>query len=70
MLVDFFKVMFNDFVEDFVKEEFGYGEKEFVISMEVGIIYDFDEMDNLEKKLFEFGMFFCFVIYEGFIGYF
>ncbi|KAK4204740.1 putative ubiquitin-activating enzyme E1-like protein [Triangularia verruculosa] len=51
--VDFSKATLNDFVEDFIKEELGYGEKEFAISTEVGIIYDPDETDNLEKKLSE-----------------
>nr|CDP27100.1 Putative Ubiquitin-activating enzyme E1-like [Podospora anserina S mat+] len=55
-LVDFSKATLNDFVEDFVKEELGYGEKEFAISTEVGIIYDPDETDNLEKKLSELGI--------------
>lgn len=46
----------NDIVEDLLKLQLGYGE-EFVVSNEVGILYDIDETDNLEKKLSELGMF-------------
>jgi ubiquitin-like 1-activating enzyme E1 B len=33
----------------------GYGDKEFVVSNDVGILYDYDETDNLPKKLSELG---------------
>ena len=45
----------NDIVEDLLKLQLGYGE-EFVVSNEVGILYDVDETDNLGKKLSELGM--------------
>lgn len=45
----------NDLVQDFLRLELGYGE-EFVVSNEVGTLYDVEETDNLEKKLIELGM--------------
>ena len=40
-----------------MKLELGYGEKEFVVNNDVGILYDVDETENLEKKLSELGEF-------------
>lgn len=40
-------------MENFIKDKLGYGDKEFVVSNEVGILYDADETDNLPKKLSE-----------------
>ena len=42
-------------VEDFVKSELGYGDKEFVVNNDVGILYDVDETENLSKKLSDLG---------------
>jgi len=44
----------NDLVEDFLRLELGYGE-EFVVSNEVGTLYDVEETENLGKKLSELG---------------
>lgn len=55
--VDLEKATLNDLVEHLIKTNLGYGEKDFAISNEVGILYDPDETDNLEKKLSELGMF-------------
>ncbi|KAH6620847.1 hypothetical protein B0J18DRAFT_209285 [Chaetomium sp. MPI-SDFR-AT-0129] len=54
--VDLSRATLNDLVEDFLKLELGYGEKEISISNEVGILYDPDETDNLTKKLSELGI--------------
>lgn len=54
--VDFSRATLNDLVEDFLKVNLGYGEKEFSISNEVGILYDPDETENLDKKLSELGI--------------
>lgn len=50
--VDFDKITLRDLVDDFSKEQLKFDEDgEFVISNEVGILYDIDETDNLDKKL-------------------
>ncbi|KAH8907350.1 hypothetical protein BR93DRAFT_692980 [Coniochaeta sp. PMI_546] len=54
--VDFSRATLNDLVEDFLKLDLGYGEKEISISNEVGILYDPDETENLDKKLSELGI--------------
>jgi ubiquitin-like 1-activating enzyme E1 B len=46
----------GDLVNDFVKIELGYGEKEFAVSNEVGPLYDPEETENLSKKLSELGI--------------
>lgn len=46
----------NDLVEDFVRLELGYGEKELAVSSEAGILYDPDETENLAKKLSDLGI--------------
>lgn len=52
--VDFDKITLRDLVDDFAKEQLKFdAEGEFVISNEVGILYDIDETDNLDKKLSE-----------------
>lgn len=43
-------------VEGFLRARLGYGDKEISISNEVGILYDPDETDNLDKKLSELGI--------------
>ena len=53
--VDLSRATLNDLVEDFLKLQMGYGEKEISIANEVGILYDPDETDNLDKKLVDLG---------------
>ena len=48
----------KDVVDAFIKERLGYAEKEFVVSNEVGILYDADETANLPKKLTDLGKFY------------
>jgi ubiquitin-like 1-activating enzyme E1 B len=45
----------NDLVEDFLRLGLSYGE-EFTVNNEVGVLYDVEETDNLEKKLSDLGM--------------
>ncbi len=47
----------GDLVEDFVRMGLGYGDKEFIVSNEVGILYDIDETENVGKKLTDLGTF-------------
>ncbi|KAI1496173.1 SUMO-activating enzyme subunit uba-2 [Biscogniauxia marginata] len=54
--VDLSKATLNDLVEDFVRLQLGYGEREFAVNSEDGLLYDPDETDNLEKKLTELGI--------------
>ena len=53
--VDLSRATLNDMVEGIVKNHLGFGEKEFVLNNEVGIMYDADETDNLPKKLSDLG---------------
>lgn len=52
---DLSRATLNDVVEDIVKKQLGFGDKEFVLSNEVGIMYDVDETENLPKKLSDLG---------------
>lgn len=54
--VDLEKATLGDLVEDFVKLELGYGDKEFAVSNDVGPLYDPEETENLAKKLSELGI--------------
>lgn len=54
--VDLTRATLNDLVEDFLKLQMGYGEKEITVSNDVGILYDPDETDNLDKKLTDLGI--------------
>jgi len=54
--VDLSRATLNDLVEDFLKLQLGYGEKDISVSNDVGILYDPDETDNLGKKLSELGI--------------
>lgn len=54
VLVDMSRATLNDLVEDFLRLELGYGE-EFVVSNDIGPIYDVDETENLTKKLSDLG---------------
>lgn len=60
--MDLSRATLNDIVEDFIKVKLGYGDKEFVVSNDVGILYDFDETDHLPKKLTDLGKFIGIVI--------
>lgn len=51
--VDFNRATLNDLVEDFLKLDLGYGDKEISISNDVGILYDPDETENLGTSLSE-----------------
>lgn len=35
--------------------ELGFGDREFVVNNDIGILYDADETDNLTKKLSDLG---------------
>ncbi|KAH6606710.1 hypothetical protein Trco_005863 [Trichoderma cornu-damae] len=56
VIADLTRATLQDIVEGLVKTQFGYGDKEFSVSNEVGVLYDPDETDNLEKKLTELGI--------------
>ncbi|KAI1135369.1 hypothetical protein F5Y05DRAFT_180624 [Hypoxylon sp. FL0543] len=53
---DLSRATLNDLVEDVVKVQLGYGEKEFAINSEAGLVYDPDLTDNLDKSLGELGI--------------
>jgi ubiquitin-like 1-activating enzyme E1 B len=53
--VDLSRATLNDLVEDFLRLELGYGDKEITVNNEIGTIYDPDLDDNLEKKLSDLG---------------
>lgn len=55
LTIDSSRTTLNDVVEGLVKKHLGFGEKEFVLNNEVGILYDPDETDNLPKKLSDLG---------------
>lgn len=55
--MDLSRVTLNDIVEDFIKVKLGFGDKEFVVNNDIGILYDYDETDNLPKKLSDLGKF-------------
>ncbi|KAK5651209.1 hypothetical protein OQA88_12716 [Cercophora sp. LCS_1] len=54
--VDLSRATLNDLVADFLRLELGYGDKEISVANEIGILYDPDETDNLDKKLIELGI--------------
>ncbi|KAK0639074.1 hypothetical protein B0T16DRAFT_422371 [Cercophora newfieldiana] len=54
--VDLSRATLNDLVEDILKVELGYGDKEISVRNDAGILYDPDETDNLTKKLSELGI--------------
>ncbi len=54
--VNFAIATLRHIVENFAQGHLNYGEDgEFVVNNEVGILYDIDETDNLDKKLTELG---------------
>ncbi|KAI1201865.1 ThiF family protein [Nemania serpens] len=54
--VDLSRATLNDLVEDFVKLQLGFGERDFAVNSDTGLLYDPDETDNLEKLLSELGI--------------
>lgn len=57
--VDLSRATLKDLVDDLLRMQLGFGDKEFAVSTEAGILYDPDETENLPKKLSELGMLFC-----------
>ncbi|KAG9257733.1 uncharacterized protein F5Z01DRAFT_646892 [Emericellopsis atlantica] len=53
IVVDPSRTTLADVVEGFLRKHLGFGEKEFVLNNDVGVLYDPDEVDNLPKKLEE-----------------
>jgi ubiquitin-like 1-activating enzyme E1 B len=53
--VDTSRATLNDLVDSLLRMELGYGE-EFSVSNEIGILWDVDLDDNLEKKFSELGI--------------
>jgi ubiquitin-like 1-activating enzyme E1 B len=43
-------------VDDFVKLQLGFGERDFAVNSDAGLLYDPDETDNLDKLLSELGI--------------
>ncbi|WYZ37148.1 hypothetical protein EsH8_II_000654 [Colletotrichum jinshuiense] len=54
--VDMSRATLKDLVEDFVRLELGYGDKEFAVNNDAGPLYDPDETENLSKKLSDLGI--------------
>ncbi|POS73789.1 ThiF family protein [Diaporthe helianthi] len=54
--VDLSRATLKDLVEDFLRLQLGYGEKEIAVSTDAGILYDPDETEHLSKKLTELGI--------------
>lgn len=55
--IDMSRATLNDLVEDFVRVGLGYGDRDFIVNSEAGLLYDVDETENLPKKLSDLGMF-------------
>lgn len=51
--VDLERATLENLIDDFVRKQLGYGDKEISLSMDAGILYDPDETDHLPKKLSE-----------------
>lgn len=56
VIVDLSRATLSDIVEGYIREQLGLGDREFSLSNDVGILYDYDETDNLPKKLIELGI--------------
>ncbi|KAI1740614.1 hypothetical protein F4680DRAFT_447936 [Xylaria scruposa] len=54
--VDLTRATLNDLVEDFVKLQLGFGDRDFAVNSDTGLLYDPDETDNLQKLLSELGV--------------
>ena len=53
--MDFARATLGDLVDKFVKLQLGYGDRDFAVNSDAGLLYDPDETDNLERKLSELG---------------
>ncbi|PHH83841.1 hypothetical protein CDD82_32 [Ophiocordyceps australis] len=53
---DLARATLRDVTENIIKDTLGYGERDFVVSNDVGILYDADDDGNLDKKLSELGI--------------
>lgn len=53
--VDPSRTTLNDLVDGVLKKHIGFGQKEFSLHNDVGVLYDPDETENLPKKLSELG---------------
>jgi ubiquitin-like 1-activating enzyme E1 B len=51
--VDPSRTTLEDIVKGLIQKHLGFEEKDFVLSNDVGVLYDPDETDNLPKKLTE-----------------
>ncbi|KAM3470210.1 hypothetical protein MY8738_009837 [Beauveria namnaoensis] len=56
VIVDLSRATLGDVVEGYLKEDLGLGDREISVNNDVGILYDFDETDNLPRKLTELGI--------------
>lgn len=54
--IDLSRATLKDLVDDFLRVQLGYGNKELSVSTEAGLLYDPDETENLNKKLSELGI--------------
>lgn len=54
--VDLSKATLKDLVDDFVRLELGFGDREFALNNETGPLYDPEETENLAKKLSDLGI--------------
>ncbi|PSR99219.1 ThiF family protein [Coniella lustricola] len=54
--VDLKRATLSDLVEDFLRLQLGYGDKELAVRTDAGILYDPDETENLSKKLSDLGI--------------
>lgn len=54
--VDMSRATLKDIVDGLIRKDLAFGDKEFALSNEVGILYDPDETENLSKKLSDLGM--------------
>jgi ubiquitin-like 1-activating enzyme E1 B len=55
LVVDTSRATLNDLVEDLLRLQLGYG-PEFSVNSETGILYDFEEVQNLSKTFKELGL--------------
>ncbi|KAM3454062.1 hypothetical protein MY3296_003330 [Beauveria thailandica] len=56
VIVDLSRATLGDIIEGYLKEDLGLGDREISVNNDVGILYDFDETDNLPRKLTELGI--------------
>jgi ubiquitin-like 1-activating enzyme E1 B len=53
--VDLSRATLHDLVEDFVRLELGFGDREFAVNSGEALLYDVEETDNLGRKLVDLG---------------